>query len=112
MGFGIGRVAARVGIKWFFLKEDQVGSMAPELAAESVTTVGNGHHAHSTRVPHARLVPQADGPAIVFAIGTANPPDIIEQSTYHERLFAMCGISDNETLKAKFKRMGELLEQL
>jgi hypothetical protein len=85
--------------------------MAPEVAAESVT-VGNGHHDHSARVPHTRLVPQADGPAIVLAIGTANPPDIIEQSTYHERLFAMCGISDNEALKAKFKRMGELLDQL
>lgn len=96
----------------FFSKEDQVRSMAPEVAAESVTTAGNGHHASERGVPHARLVPQADGPAIVLAIGTANPPDVIEQSTYHERLFAMCGISDNEALKAKFKRMGELLDQL
>lgn len=84
------------------------------MAPESVTAAGNGHHHEesSARVPHARLVPQSDGPAIVLAMGTANPPDVIEQSTYHERLFAMCGISDNETLKAKFKRMGESLHQL
>lgn len=82
--------------------------MAPELG-EARVGVSNGTDHHAAQVPHVRLVQQAEGPACVLAMGTANPPDIIEQSTYHERLFAMCGISDNETLKAKFKRMGEYL---
>lgn len=84
--------------------------MAPELGEARVGfSNGTDHHHASAQVPHVRLVQQAEGPACVLAMGTANPPDIIEQSTYHERLFAMCGISDNETLKAKFKRMGEYL---
>lgn len=81
--------------------------MAPELGEARVGVSTNGADHHTVQVPHVRLVQQAEGPACVLAMGTANPPDIIEQSTYHERLFAMCGISDNETLKAKFKRMGE-----
>jgi hypothetical protein len=89
--------------KWFFSERKK---MAPELG-EARVGVSNGTDHHAAQVPHVRLVQQAEGPACVLAMGTANPPDIIEQSTYHDRLFAMCGISDNETLKAKFKRMGE-----
>nr|QBQ18369.1 chalcone synthase 021 [Pohlia nutans]QCF46620.1 chalcone synthase [Pohlia nutans] len=52
----------------------------------------------------ARLVPRPEGPACVVAIGTAFPADVIQQSTYHDKLFAMCGVSD-ESLKAEFKYM-------
>lgn len=57
------------------------------------------------QVPHARVLALPKGPASVLAIGTANPAATIEQSTYHDKLFEMCGESDNVTLKAKFKRM-------
>jgi len=75
--------------------------------------VGNGSLSNGSRQevgvqePHARLVALPKGPASVLAIGTANPPATIEQSTYHEKLFEMCGISDDASLKAKFKRMSD-----
>jgi hypothetical protein len=41
----------------------------------------------------------------VLVISTAFPTATIEQSTYPKKLFAVCGISDNKPLKAKFKYM-------
>ena len=54
-----------------------------------------------------RLVPLPEGPACVMAIGTAFPEATIEQSTYPDKLFAMCGVTDKDSLKAKFKYMCE-----
>jgi len=67
---------------------------------------GNGVHSEvALQQPHARVVPLPKGPACVLGIGTAYPAATIEQSSYHDKLFEMCGVSDNVTLKAKFKRM-------
>lgn len=69
-------------------------------------TVSNGTHCEcAVQALHSRIGERPNGPATVLAIATAYPETIIEQSTYHEKLFEMCGESENVSLKAKFKRM-------
>lgn len=69
--------------------------------------VTNGHGHKVLQQPHPRLVPLPDGPTCVFAIGTACPPTTIEQKTYPEKLFEMCGVGDNKPLLQKLKYMCE-----
>lgn len=75
--------------------------MAPSIEKESTDACGEV----ILQQPHPRLVALPKGPACVLAIGTAYPAAIIKQSTYHDELFEMCGVSDNVSLKQKFKRM-------
>jgi hypothetical protein len=55
--------------------------------------------------PIGRLLPRPEGPACVLAMATAYPPTVIEQDTYHDKLFELCNVGDDVVLKAKFKRM-------
>ncbi len=55
--------------------------------------------------PIGLLVPRPEGPACVLAIATAYPPTVIQQDTYHDKLFELCNVGDDVVLKAKFKRM-------
>nr|AYL99842.1 chalcone synthase [Scutellaria viscidula] len=50
---------------------------------------------------------RAEGPATVLAIGTANPPNCVEQSTYSDYYFRICKSEHLTDLKKKFDRMCE-----
>ena len=45
------------------------------------------------------------GPATVLAIGTANPPNMIEQSTYPDYYFRVTNSEHKQDLKNKFRRI-------
>ncbi|KAM0944275.1 putative chalcone synthase [Dioscorea sansibarensis] len=47
------------------------------------------------------------GPATVLAIGTANPPNMIEQSTYPDYYFRVTNSEHKQDLKNKFRRICE-----
>ncbi|KAK1362662.1 Chalcone synthase [Heracleum sosnowskyi] len=47
----------------------------------------------------------AEGPATVLAIGTAMPPNCVDQSTYPDYYFRVTKAEDKIELKEKFKRM-------
>ncbi|KAK7405985.1 hypothetical protein VNO78_07597 [Psophocarpus tetragonolobus] len=48
---------------------------------------------------------RAEGPATVLAIGTANPPNCVDQSTYPDYYFRITNSEHMTDLKRKFKRM-------
>ncbi|XP_044484360.1 chalcone synthase 1-like [Mangifera indica] len=48
---------------------------------------------------------RAEGPATVMAIGTANPPNCFDQSTYPDYYFRVTNSEHKTELKKKFKRM-------
>lgn len=48
---------------------------------------------------------RADGFASILAIGTANPPNVVDQSTYPDYYFRITNNEDNTDLKDKFKRI-------
>ena len=48
---------------------------------------------------------RADGPATVLAIGTANPPNVFQQSEYPEFYFNITNSNHMTDLKEKFQRM-------
>ncbi|KAJ0989101.1 hypothetical protein J5N97_007457 [Dioscorea zingiberensis] len=50
---------------------------------------------------------RAQGPATVLALGTANPPNIIEQSTYPDYYFRVTNSEHKQDLKNKFRRVCE-----
>jgi chalcone synthase len=50
---------------------------------------------------------RAEGPATILAIGTANPPNCIEQSTYSDLYFRITNNDHKTELKEKFQRMCE-----
>nr|P48407.1 RecName: Full=Pinosylvin synthase 1; AltName: Full=Dihydropinosylvin synthase 1; AltName: Full=Stilbene synthase 1; Short=STS 1 [Pinus strobus]CAA87012.1 stilbene synthase [Pinus strobus]prf//2109262B stilbene synthase:ISOTYPE=1 [Pinus strobus] len=50
---------------------------------------------------------RADGFASILAIGTANPPNVVDQSTYPDYYFRVTNNEDNTDLKDKFKRICE-----
>ncbi|KAH9291615.1 hypothetical protein KI387_043196 [Taxus chinensis] len=54
-----------------------------------------------------RKAQRADGPAAVLAIGTATPPNSIEQSSYPDYYFRITNSEHKAELKEKFKRMCE-----
>lgn len=49
-----------------------------------------------------------EGPASLFAIGTAVPPFVHEQSTYPDYYFDVTNSNHKTELKAKFKRICKL----
>lgn len=48
---------------------------------------------------------RAEGPATVMAIGTATPPNCVDQSTYPDYYFRVTNSEHKTELKEKFKRM-------
>ncbi|KAJ0093079.1 hypothetical protein Patl1_25906 [Pistacia atlantica] len=50
---------------------------------------------------------RAEGPATVMAIGTATPPNCVDQSTYPDYYFRITNSEHKTELKQKFKRMCE-----
>jgi len=54
-----------------------------------------------------RKTQRADGPASILAIGTANPPNAVYQSTYPDYYFRITSGEQNTDLKDKFKRICE-----
>ncbi|KAI3469923.1 hypothetical protein Pfo_026586 [Paulownia fortunei] len=50
---------------------------------------------------------RAEGPATILAIGTANPSNCVDQSTYHEHYFRITNSEHKTELKEKFKHMCE-----
>ncbi|KAJ0093073.1 hypothetical protein Patl1_25900 [Pistacia atlantica] len=50
---------------------------------------------------------RAEGPATVMAIGTATPPNCVDQSTYPDYYFRITNSEHKTELKEKFKRMCE-----
>ncbi|XP_039123236.1 chalcone synthase 2-like [Dioscorea cayenensis subsp. rotundata] len=47
------------------------------------------------------------GPATILAIGTANPPNVIDQSTYPDYYFRVTNSEHKQDLKNKFRRICE-----
>lgn len=56
-------------------------------------------------VEEVRKAQRAEGPATVMAIGTATPPNCVEQSTYPDYYFRITNSEHKTELKEKFKRM-------
>jgi hypothetical protein len=56
-------------------------------------------------VEEVRKAQRAEGPATVMAIGTAIPPNCVEQSTYPDYYFRITNSEHKTELKEKFKRM-------
>nr|QDX15854.1 chalcone synthase [Arisaema heterophyllum] len=54
-----------------------------------------------------RKAQRAEGPATILAIGTATPPNAVDQSTYPDYYFRITNSEDKVELKDKFKRMCE-----
>lgn len=52
-----------------------------------------------------RKAERADGPATIMAIGTANPPHAVDQSTYADFYFRITNNEHKLELKEKFKRI-------
>lgn len=48
---------------------------------------------------------RAEGPATILAIGTANPANCVDQSTYSDFYFRVTGSEHEIELKDKFKRI-------
>ncbi|KAL0456831.1 UNVERIFIED_CONTAM: Chalcone synthase [Sesamum latifolium] len=56
-------------------------------------------------VEEIRRAQRAEGPATVLAIGTANPPNCVDQSTFPDYYFRITNSEHNTQLKEKFKRI-------
>ncbi|XP_044499641.1 chalcone synthase 1-like [Mangifera indica] len=56
-------------------------------------------------VDEVRKAQRAQGPATVMAIGTATPPNCVDQSTYPDYYFRITNSEHKTELKEKFKRM-------
>ncbi|KAJ1414945.1 Thiolase-like [Sesbania bispinosa] len=56
-------------------------------------------------VSEIRNAQRAEGPATILAIGTANPPNCVEQSTYPDYYFRITNSEHKTELKEKFQRM-------
>eukprot|EP01018_Ginkgo_biloba_P040242 Gb_35771 [translate_table: standard] len=52
-----------------------------------------------------RKAQRSDGPATILAIGTATPPNAVEQSNYPDYYFRITNSEHKTELKEKFKRM-------
>jgi hypothetical protein len=91
----------------FVFYEWRMASPSADSFNEIVTGVDQQHVAAVGQQPIGRLVPLPEGPACVLAMATAFPPTVIQQDTYHDKLFEICNVADDVVLKAKFKRMCE-----
>lgn len=58
-------------------------------------------------VAEVRRAQRAEGPATVMAIGTATPPNCVDQSTYADYYFRITNSEHMTELKEKFKRICE-----
>ncbi|XP_043720233.1 chalcone synthase 2-like [Telopea speciosissima] len=58
-----------------------------------------------TSVDAIRKAQRAEGPATVMAIGTATPPNCVDQSTYPDYYFRITNSEHKTELKEKFQRM-------
>ncbi|KAL5076040.1 hypothetical protein RYX36_015024 [Vicia faba] len=56
-------------------------------------------------VDEIRQAQKAEGPATVLAIGTATPPNCVDQSTYPDYYFRITNSEHKTELKEKFQRM-------
>ncbi|KAJ0962820.1 hypothetical protein J5N97_027942 [Dioscorea zingiberensis] len=56
-------------------------------------------------VQHFRRTERSDGLATVLSIGTANPPNVIEQSTFPDYYFRVTNSEHKVELKEKFRRV-------
>nr|AAN76184.1 chalcone synthase [Hydrangea macrophylla] len=56
-------------------------------------------------VEEVRKAQRAEGPATILAIGTATPPNYVDQSTYPDFYFRVTNSEHKKELKAKFQRM-------
>ncbi|CAN6552483.1 unnamed protein product [Malus baccata var. baccata] len=56
-------------------------------------------------VEEVRRAQRAEGPATVFAIGTATPPNCVDQATYPDYNFRITNSEHKVELKEKFQRM-------
>jgi hypothetical protein len=56
-------------------------------------------------VSEIRTAQRAEGPATILAIGTANPANCVEQSTYPDFYFKITNSEHKTELKEKFQRM-------
>jgi hypothetical protein len=92
---------------FFFFYEWRMAPPSADSVNGIVTGVDQQHVAAVVQQPIGRLVPLPEGPACVLAIATAFPPTVIQQDTYHDKLFEICNAADDVVLKAKFKRMCE-----
>ncbi|KAJ8455954.1 hypothetical protein OPV22_034870 [Ensete ventricosum] len=54
-----------------------------------------------------RKAQKAQGPATIMAIGTANPPNLYEQTTYPDYYFRVTNSEHKQDLKHKFRRICE-----
>ncbi|CAD5182917.1 unnamed protein product [Musa acuminata subsp. malaccensis] len=69
-----------------------------EIVAVAVAVVGD-----LVVVDEIRREQRADGPAAIMAIGTANPPNVIDQVNFADFYFRMTSSEDKQELKEKFK---------
>ncbi|VFQ77595.1 unnamed protein product [Cuscuta campestris] len=58
-------------------------------------------------VEEVRKAQRAEGPAAILAIGTATPPNCVDQSTYPDYYFRVTNSDHMTDLKQKFKRICE-----
>uniref|UniRef100_A0A1D1XGY5 chalcone synthase n=1 Tax=Anthurium amnicola TaxID=1678845 RepID=A0A1D1XGY5_9ARAE len=59
----------------------------------------------TTSLEAIRKAQRADGPATILAIGTAVPPNAVDQSTYPDYYFRITNSEHQVELKEKFRRM-------
>ncbi|CAI0436756.1 unnamed protein product [Linum tenue] len=59
-------------------------------------------------VDEVRKAQRAEGPATIMAIGTANPANCVDQSTYPDFYFRITNSDHMTELKRKFQRMSKL----
>ena len=62
-------------------------------------------------VSEIRQAQKAEGPATILAIGTATPPNCVDQSTYPDYYFRITNSEHMTDLKEKFQRMCKFLNQ-
>ncbi|URD75364.1 hypothetical protein MUK42_10135 [Musa troglodytarum] len=55
------------------------------------------------KIREIRRAQRADGPAAIMAIGTANPPNVIDQGNFPDFYFRMTSSEDKQELKEKLK---------
>jgi len=92
---------------FLFYKEWRMAPPSKDSFNGIVTDVAEQHIAAVVQQPIGRLVPLPEGPACVLAMATAFPPTVIQQDTYHDKLFELCNVADDVVLKARFKRICE-----
>ncbi|RWV81590.1 hypothetical protein GW17_00056972 [Ensete ventricosum] len=72
----------------------------PGLTVETVVLHSVPIYLHAMRKSQ-----RARGPATIMAIGTANPPNLYEQSTYPDYYFRVTNSEHMQELKHKFRRI-------